>query len=133
MKHIFPAVALAVLLLTFVPMPKRVRPEGPVATALASASAEDRATIRGIYRALADITERDAGKVIKTTAVWRAIHSDALRLAVGGSSLVGKYIGLDNAVEQVMAANFSLDNVAIDPAMTARIVAACRAVEQQCD
>lgn len=105
---------------------------GPVASALKSASSSDRAKVAGIYRALADVTRRDAGRLIGTTALWRVIHGDALRLAAGGTDLVGKYPGLDRAVEETLAKHFSLDDVAITPDLTEKIVAGCKEVEVQC-
>ena len=119
------------VLLSFVSSP---RPDatGPVATALKSASSSDRAKVASIYRALADVTQRDTGRLISTTALWRVIHGDALRLAAGGTDLVGTHRGLDTAVEEVLAKHFSLDNVAITPEVAEKIAAACKDVEVQC-
>lgn len=104
---------------------------GPVAAALSSASSTDRERVRAIYQALADITQRDAGSRIATVSAWRAVHSDALRLAVGGTDLVGKYPGLDTAVESVLAANVSLDNTAITPEVAGKLIAGCKEVVRQ--
>lgn len=103
----------------------------PVTAALKSASAADKAKVRAIYGSLADVTQRDAGKLITTTAVWRAIHADALRLAVGGTDLVGKYPGLDKSVEEVLSTHFSLDNKPLDKPQVDAIVAGCKEVERQ--
>jgi len=131
MKHALVAAAALLVVLTLLPAsPEKT---GPVADALRKATRADRQTVAGIYAALADITERDAGKLIPTTAVWRKVHADSLRLAVGGTDLVGRYPGLDNAVEQVMAAHVSLDNVAMDAERVAALAKACRAVESQCE
>lgn len=113
--------------------PQRSAATGPVATALESASSSDRARVASVYAALADVIERDGGKLIPTTAVWRAIYSDALRLAAGGTALVGKYPGLDTAIEQVLAQHYALDNQPIDAALAKKIAAGCRAVESQCE
>lgn len=131
MKHALVAAAAVAVVLTFLPASQQKA--GPVADALRNATRQDRQRVAGIYAALADITERDAGKLISTTAAWRKVHADSLRLAVGGTDLVGKYPGLDRAVEQVMAAHVSLDNVAMDPERVASLAKACRAVEAQCD
>lgn len=112
MKHLPLVLAALFLIYTFLP-PRPVVESGPVTKALASASSSDRAKVAGIYRALADVTSRDQGKQIASTAVWRAVHSSTLRLAVGGSSFVGKYQGLDRAVEEVLAKSNSLDNLSL--------------------
>lgn len=112
----------------FVPRPAAT---GPVAAALSSASSTDRERVRAIYQALADITQRDAGSRIATVSAWRAVHSDALRLAVGGTDLVGKYPGLDTAVESVLAGHVSLDNTSITPEVAAKLVAGCKEVAKQ--
>jgi hypothetical protein len=130
-KAVSLAAAALLVLLSFVNSP-RPAATGPVATALQSASSSDRAKVASIYRALADVTRRDAGRLISTTALWRVIHGDALRLAAGGTDLVGKYKGLDVAVEEVLAKHFPLDNVAITPEVAEKISAGCTAVEVQC-
>ena len=131
-KHVILAAAVAFAAFQFAGSPQRPA-DGPVAKALSSASSADRARVRSVYGALADLVERDGGKLIATTAVWRAIYQDALRLAAGGTDLVGKYPGLDTAVEEELAKHYPLDNVAIDSAMAQKIAAGCRAVERQCD
>jgi hypothetical protein len=105
----------------------------PVTMALQSAPSTDKAKVRGVYRALADVTQRDAGRLITSTSVWRAIHSDALRLAVGGTDLLGKYPGLDVAVEETLAKHFSLDNLPLTEERVKAIVAGCLAVEAECE
>ena len=112
MKHLPLVVAVLCAAYTFLP-PRPVVEPGPVAKALASASSSDRAKVAGIYRALADVTARDQGTQIASTAVWRAVHSSALRLAVGGSTFVGQYEGLDKAVEEVLSQSNSLDNLSL--------------------
>lgn len=134
MRHIPFLVALAICAYTFVPKsPPTPAVTGPVATALRSAPSSDRAYLASIYSALADVVTRDKGQRITTTAVWRAIHQDALRLAVGGTALKGKYPGLDVAVEEVLSQHYSLDDAAIGPELAEQIAAGCRDVEAQCD
>jgi hypothetical protein len=127
-------VTLAALLVaaSFVSSP-RPAATGPVATALKSATSTDRAKIASVYSALADVMARDSGRLIATTAIWRSIYSDALRLAVGGTDLVGKYPDLDEAVEEVLSKHYPLENVAIDSILADKIVAGVRAVESQCE
>lgn len=133
MKHWILAAAVAFAALQFVSIPQRSAATGPVAKALASASSADRARVASVYASLADLIARDGGTLIPTTAVWRAIYSDALRLAAGGTDLPGKYPGLDTAVEEVLAQHYPLDNLPIDTAMAGKIAAGCRAVENQCE
>lgn len=125
--------AAAVLFAAFQFVPQRSAVTGPVATALASASSSDRARVRSVYAALADVIDRDGGTLIPTTAVWRAIYSDALRLAAGGTDLPGKYPGLDQAIEAVLSQHYPLDNMPIDTVMAKKIADGCRAVEKQCE
>lgn len=124
-------VVAAIAFAAFQFLPANQRPVGPVASALATASARDRAQVSGVYHALADLIDRDGGKLIPTTAVWRAIYADSLRLAAGGTGLVGKYPGLDKAIEQVLAEHYPLDTLSIDAALAKKIAAGCRAVEKQ--
>lgn len=125
---VFAAAMVVVASFVFVPRPAAT---GPVAAALTSASSTDRERVRAIYTALADVTTRDAGSRIATVAAWRAVHSDALRLAVGGTDLPGKYPGLDRAVEEVLAKHVSLDNTPITPEVAAKLVAGCKEVAKQ--
>lgn len=122
--------AAALVAASFVSSP-RPAATGPVADALKSATSSDRAKVRSIYAALADLMARDQGRLITTTAAWRAIYSDALRLAAGGTDLVGKYPDLDEAVEKVLSQHYSLDNLPIDSALADKIVAGVKEVERQ--
>lgn len=131
MRHLVFAALALVTLVTFAP--ERQKAVGPVADALRSASKEDRLVVKGIYQALADVTERDAGKIVKTMGAWRQLHSDSLRLAVGGTDLVGKHPGLDTAVEAVMQEYIGLDNASLGPDQIRSLVTACRSVEKQCE
>jgi hypothetical protein len=130
MKYLPLCIASVVLALSFVPVPPR--PDGPVAEALRSATSSDRARVRGIYEALADVTERDAGKQISTLADWRSIHARTLVLAAGGTGLVGKYKGLDTAVDKVLTdAVGSLENVPLSQDVVSKLVAGCKEVVKQ--
>jgi hypothetical protein len=138
LKHVLVLAALVYALSQFTTRKNPEPSPRPVAVALVtealqSAPSSDRKAVAGVYRALADVTERDNGRLITSTSVWRAIHSDALRLAVGGTDLVGKYPGLDTAVEKTLAKHFSLDNLPLTPDLVANIAAGCRAVEAQCE
>jgi hypothetical protein len=130
LKYLPMALAAALVAASFISSP-RPAATGPVALALQSASSTDRAKVRSIYGALADLMARDKGRLITTTAVWRSIYSDALRLAAGGTELVGRYPDLDEAVEKVLAGYYSLDNLPIDQALSDKIVAGMKEVERQ--
>lgn len=122
-------VIVATLMVVYSFLPGRQPPAGPVAQALSSATSADRARIRGIYTALGDVTERDGGSQIGSTAIWRDVHSAALRLAAG--EIKGKYDGLDLAVEKVLGEHFSLDNVPMTNDTVSKVVAGCREVAKQ--
>lgn len=127
MKHL--PVVIALLLVVFGFLPGRQPATGPVAAALSSATSSDRAKVSAIYRALADVTQRDAGGQIATMSIWRDVHRSALRLAAG--ELKGKYAGLDVAVEKVLAEHMSLDDVPMAADQVEKVVAGCREVERQ--
>jgi hypothetical protein len=121
---------------SFLPPPRTAVESGPVSKALSSASSADRATVAAIYRALGAVTKRDQGSQIGTTAVWRSVHSAALRLSVGSTPLVGKYPGLDRAVEEVLQTYVTLENVPLASEVDKKIVwksivEGCSEVERQ--
>lgn len=131
-------ITLAVLLVaySFLPPPRTAVESGHVSKALSSASSADRAKVAAIYRALGEVTKRDQGSQIGTTAVWRSVHSAALRLSVGATSLVGKYPGLDKAVEEVLQTYVTLENVPLASEVDKKIVwksiaEGCAEVERQ--
>lgn len=127
MKHLPVIIALILVVIGF--LPGRQPATGPVAAALSSAPSSDRAKVSAIYRALADVTERDGGQQIATMAVWRDVHRSALRLAAG--EIKGKYAGLAEAVEKVLGEHVSLDDVAMSKEQVSKVVAGCRDVERQ--
>jgi hypothetical protein len=127
MKHLPVIVALVVAVLTFLPAPA-TRATGAVTTALASASRQDKATLRKIYTALADKTEADNGTLISTLGMWRQLHINTLKLAA--SEMRGKYAGLDVAVEKVLADHIPLEDVAMAGVVN-KVVAGCREVATQ--
>lgn len=126
------ALAAALVAASFFSSP-RPAATGPVAVALQSASSTDRAKLASIYGALADVISRDQGQLITTTAAWRSIYADALRLAAGGTDLPKKYPGLDVAVDKVLSEHYSLDNLPIDKDLSVKIAAGMTAVERQCE
>lgn len=129
-KHLILAAVIAFAAYQFLPQ-RSVVETGPVSRALTSASSTDRAAVASVYAALADLIERDGGSRIATTALWRAVYQDALRLAAGGTDLPGKYPGLDQAIEETLAKYYTLDNLPIDKTLADKIAAGCRDVEGQ--
>lgn len=116
-----------------------VQPAGPtdakIVELLTNAPAEDKARIRGIYTALADIVKRDAAKApadkkIKTTEQWAASQAATLNLATDGTKLKGKYVGLDVAIEAVFSGKLGADRevVSVDAATSNKIIEACTIV-----
>lgn len=129
-KHLPLLAAAALVAFSFLPTPQPV--EGPVATAMKSASSSDRRKVSAVYRALADVTARDAAQQIKTLGQWRAVHASALRLAAGGTDLVGKYKGLDLAVDKVLQDSVgTLENVPLSDELVGKLVEGCKEVVRQ--
>ena len=134
MKHLPIVLAAALVAYTFLPAraPAPVPVSGEVATALASASKADRQYVADMYKALADITQRDGGRLIATTGVWRLIHRDTLAFGVADTQLKDKYAGLDVAIEATLAEYFPKTDVPMTPELVSKIVQGCKAVEVQC-
>jgi hypothetical protein len=131
MKHL-PLIGAAILVaFSFVPV-SRPAADDPVATALKSASSSDRARVASIYKSLADVTRRDRGQQITTLGQWRAVHASALRLAAGGTDLVGKYPGLDTAVDAVLRKRIGdLTNAPMSADMVTKLADGCAEVAYQ--
>ena len=117
---------------------KPVAPVAPVAEhdtdaaivrVLATATAADKATVNGIYTALATILRRDIAKPpmrITTTEKWADLQANTLQLAI---EQVGKYPGLDVAIEAVFLAKVGTDDVVHGSAEThAKLIDACETI-----
>lgn len=130
LKHL--PILAAGLLVAISLIPASQPAAGPVADALRSATPRDRARVASIYKALGDITARDAGQQITTVGTWRAVHASALRLAAGGTDLPGKYPGLDVAVDAVLKESLgSLDDVPMTREVVGKLVTGCGTVVKQ--
>lgn len=125
MKHVALVIALLYLGYTFIPQPEPR--EGDVAAALLRASNADKRTVSEFYKAMADVTKRDGGQRIPNMQVWREMHRDALGLAFGGTDIVGKYKGLDIAIDQKLQAAAGLDNVPLSQ-VADKLVDACKEI-----
>jgi hypothetical protein len=139
-KHIPILLCIALCLLTMIPKVERRAPRpGPVATALATATFKDKDDLRRYFNSMADVTARDKGQRVKTLAQWREAHRNALGLAFGGTGLVGKYPGLDVAIDGILHKQQGLvDQSLATPLSDGRtlsdvLVDACKEVEAQCE
>lgn len=139
-KHIPILVCLALCGLTLVPkVERKTAKAGPVATALADATYRDKDELRRYFKSLGNVTARDKGQRVKTLAQWRETHRNGLAVAFGGTGLVGKYPGLDVAVDGILHKQQGLvDQSLATPMSDGRTLAevlvdACKEVEAQCE
>lgn len=95
-----------------VPVTPVVQPDPEIARLLSGAPTADKKRIQGIYEALVFVLKRDqmrpAGELVKTTAQWRELHGNTLDNAI---EQVGKYPGLDVAIERVFKTTVGTDDV----------------------
>lgn len=47
--------------------------------------------------------------------------------------MVGKYPGLDKAVDEVLVSHVPLENVALTKEVAGKLIVGCREVEKQCE
>ena len=88
-----------------------------------TATAADRANIGGIYTGLKTVITRDNGQSVNNTERWSALQARTLQLAV---DQVGKYPGLDKAIEAVFLAEVGTDDVVpVTPDTVTKLVKAC--------
>jgi hypothetical protein len=103
-------------------LPTYERPSEPLVAAVTPVAAilkshfDDGAKLAEFYSALADVIQRDQGRVVQTTKELRELHRRAGLLAFQRTGIEGKYPGLSEAIEKVLADQIGLDNVALDPA-----------------
>ena len=135
------AVALLVVSIVFPNGPKLGKPVAPVTPVvehatdaeivrvLSTATAADKANVNGIYTALATILRRDIAKPpmrITTTEKWADLQANTLQLAI---EQVGKYPGLDVAIEAVFLAKVGTDDVVQgSPETHAKLIDACETI-----
>lgn len=98
-----------------------------------TASSADGRQLAAFYRALAAVVSRDAGKTIKSAGQFRDLNRRAGLLMFQQAGLTGKYAGLAEAIDKVLADQVGLDNTAFDDARRARAVAACEAIAWACE
>lgn len=108
------------------PTPVNVEISAAVVSALADATAEDKAHVAGIYDAMAAVLKRDAGKRIKNTERWADYQANTLQLAV---TEPGKYPGLDVAIEETFKTQVGTDDVVpTDAATQQKLITACEII-----
>lgn len=116
MKHVFAILAAIGLIWAFAPdhgnAVKPVVPSSPVSIALRTASKEDRSRVASFYDAFADVVDRS--KLITTAEGFRRVHANSLDEAFKGTDLQHKYIGLDVAIDDTLAAAIGKDNTGLD-------------------
>jgi hypothetical protein len=95
---------------------------------LAKASAADKGRVQSIYSGLATVLRRDATvKRLKTTEQWAELQAATLDLAV---EQVGKYPGLDVAINDVFLATVGTDDVLpANDETRGKLIKACEIVE----
>jgi hypothetical protein len=103
--------------------------DAEIVRVLAEATAADKANVNGIYTALATILRRDIAKPpmrITTTEKWADLQANTLQLAI---EQVGKYPGLDKAIEAVFLAKVGTDDVVQgSPETHAKLIDACETI-----
>lgn len=120
------------------PAPKPDRPSDVLATAvnpvvtILKSHAEDGAKLSGFYSALADAVERDQGRVIQTTMQLRELNRRAGLLAFQRTGIEGKYPGLAEAIDKVLADQIGLDNVSLDTAKQKATIETFKALAWAC-
>jgi len=87
----------------------------------------DRIYLSSLYEAMRFVISRDAGRsdpILKTTDDFVAFHSSALRLAIDKKK-VGKYPGLDAAIDTVFLNAVGADQRAVDADAYDGLMRAC--------
>lgn len=105
------------------PEPAPVTPAPAIVNLLKNADPADKRRIADVYTAAATILRRDNGARLNTTEKWAEWHAQTLQLAI---ETPGKYPGLDEAIEQVIAGSLGTDDVlSVTPDVQAKLIAAC--------
>lgn len=120
------------------PSPSPDRPSDALATAVAPVATllrgqtEDGQNLAAFYSAVADIVARDQGKIVQTTAELREVHRRAGLLMFRKTGIEGKYPGLAEAIDKVLADRIGLDNLALDTAKQTAAIETFRALAWAC-
>lgn len=93
---------------------------------LANADAADKQRIVDVYSALSTILTRDDGKRINNTEKWAELQGRTLDMAI---DQVGKYPGLDVAIENVFLSVMGTDDVLPNNGETQmKLIRACKII-----
>jgi hypothetical protein len=120
------------------PAPLPDRPSASLLTAVKPVTAilkghtDDGMKLATFYSAVADVLARDQGKVITTTAQLRELHRRAGLLMFQKSGIEGKYPGLAEAIDKVLADSVGLDNVTLDAEKCQHAIDAFKAFAWAC-
>jgi hypothetical protein len=112
-----------------VPQPPAPVPAPPsetdakIVSVLAGADSADLARVASIYTGLRTVLARDKGEFVNNTERFAVLQANTLKLAV---EQVGKYPGLDVAIENVFKTAVATDDVSpMTPELTAALCKAC--------
>lgn len=101
-------------------------PDAAIVAALRDASSADRGRIVGVYTGLRTVLRRDKGERVSNTEKLAELHANTLQLAIDS---VGKYPGLDVAIDNVFKTTVGTDDVvAASPDILNKLVKACETV-----
>jgi hypothetical protein len=93
---------------------------------LKEATPEDKARVVSIYNGMRVVLARDKGERISSTEKWADFQANTLQLAV---EQVGRYPGLDDAIEAVFAKQVGTDDVVPTKADTlTKLLKACEII-----
>jgi len=103
-----------------------VKTDAKIVSVLSVATPEDKARVESIYTGMEYVLRRDSGKRLNTTEKWSAFQANTLQLAV---EQVGKYRGLDDAIEAVFASCVGTDDVMPStPETQQKLLEACQII-----
>jgi hypothetical protein len=120
------------------PQPSPERPSDALVTAVQPVAAilkghgDDGGRLSAFYLAEADVVARDQGKVIATTAQLRELNRRSGLLMFQRTGIEGKYPGLAEAIDQVLADRVGLDNVVFDAGKQKAAVETLKALAWAC-
>ena len=120
------------------PQPRPDRPSAELVAAVQPVVAllknhrDDGRRLSALYMAMADVIARDQDGIIQTTAQLRELHRRAGLLAFQRTGIAGKYPGLAEAIDKVLADHIGLEVTPMDAARRTKAVDAFRALAWAC-
>lgn len=109
------------------PEPEQIAWAEPLQKILPKMLPADRQYLSAFYEALSYVLKQDGRRstpIIDTTDKFVAMHAGSLQLAIEKAN-VGKYTGLDAAIDQVFFAANGVDSAAVDKASRQKLADAC--------